>query len=323
VQLLTLERRQVWAYLAALGCGLLLGTAAPVTGTVAEAALWPALALLLYVTFTQVGLLHVRAALRDGRFAGAVVLGNFALLPLAVWGLVHLLPEDPAVRLGVLLVLLVPCTDWFITFTRLGGGDVPRAVAVTPVNLALQLVLLPLYVLAMARTEVADALTLERAAPALLVVAVPLVMAGLTEWWVERAPARSVVRDRLAWGPVPLLALVLLLVATAQADTVRGALEVLPAVVPVFLAFLVTAGLTGILLGRAFSLPAARARTLTFSLATRNSFLVLPVALALPAGLEVAAVVIVVQSVVELFAMVLFLWWVPRRFPVGPASRPS
>jgi ACR3 family arsenite efflux pump ArsB len=45
---------------------------------------------------------------------------------------------------------------------------------------------------------------------------------------------------------------------------------------------------------------------------TRNSFVVLPLALALPAGWETAVVVIVFQSLVELFGMAFYLWWLPR-----------
>ena len=48
---------------------------------------------------------------------------TYMRMPLTVWGLLAFLPDDPAIRLGVLLVLLVPCTDWYITFTHLGGGD--------------------------------------------------------------------------------------------------------------------------------------------------------------------------------------------------------
>lgn len=40
--------------------------------------------------------------------------------------------------------------------------------------------------------------------------------------------------------------------------------------------------------------------------------MVLPFALSLPAGWELAAIVIVVQSMVELLGMVLFLWWLPK-----------
>ena len=314
----TLERRQVLVYLAAIGTGLLVGSVSAPAARVAETLIWPAIVLLLYATFTQVTLLHLRSAVADRRFTGAVVFGNFVVLPLAVWALVQLLPADPAVRLGVLLDLLVPCTDWFITFAQLAGGDVPRAIAVTPVNLVLQLLLLPVYLVLMARAQLGGVVDAPHAGTAVLVVALPLLGAAATEWWVERDPlTRGRLRDGLAWGPVPLLAVVVLLIAATQVTAVLGAVRVLPTVVPVFLAFLVVAGVTGVVLTRSLRLPAAQGRTLTFSLATRNSFVVLPFALALPAGLEIAAVVIVVQSLVELFGMVGFLRWVPRVIPDG------
>ncbi|MFN3339377.1 MAG: arsenic resistance protein [Dietzia sp.] len=319
---LTLERRQVWIYSGAIVVGLALGSTAPGLGAIAEALLWPVLAVLLYATFVQVPLLHLLTAVRDVRFTGATLLGNFVLIPLFVWSVVSLLPDDPAIRLGVLLVLLVPCTDWFISFTQIAGGDVPRAIAVTPVNLALQLLLLPLYLLAMARKEVTGLVSFEVVAPALLIVIVPLIAAALTERWIEAHPPRHVVRDRLAWSPIPLLAAVVLLIATAQVDTVLGALHVLPVIVPVFVAFLVMAALAAKLLAVTFRLPAEQGRTLAFGLGTRNSFIVLPLALSLPQGLEVAAVVIVVQSLVELLGMIFFVWWIPRFFSTTPSTAP-
>ncbi|MDP3977744.1 MAG: hypothetical protein Q8P85_07080 [Pseudomonas sp.] len=123
---LTLERRQVWVYLTAISAGLLLGCLLPGLAPT-QAMLWPTLLLLLYATFVQVPLLHLREACADRRFISALLVGNFLLVPLLVWGLLHWLPDDPVLRVGVLLVLLVPCADWFITFTQLGGGDVPRA----------------------------------------------------------------------------------------------------------------------------------------------------------------------------------------------------
>ncbi|MFN3340586.1 MAG: arsenic resistance protein [Dietzia sp.] len=320
---LTLERRQVWIYAGAISAGLVLGSATSGLGASAEALLWPVLALLLYATFLQVPLLHLLAATRDSRFTGASLLGNFVLLPLVVWAMVSSLPDDPAIRLGVLLVLLVPCTDWFISFTQIAGGDVPRAVAVTPVNLALQLLLLPLYLLVMAREDVTGLVSIDVVAPALLIVVVPLIAAALTERWFDARPGRHVVRDRWAWAPIPLLALVVFLIATAQVDTVLGALDVLPVVVPVFVAFLFAAALTAKSLAVAFSLPAEQGRTLAFGLGTRNSFIVLPLALSLPQGLEVAAVVIVVQSLVELLGMIFFVWLIPLVFRADSRAAPA
>ena len=76
------------------------------------------------------------------------------------------------------------------------------------------------------------------------------------------------------------------------------------------------AAATARVLAGIFSLPAAQGRMLTFSFGTRNSFVVLPLALALPSSFELAAVVVVFQSLVELVGMAAFLWWVPKRlFP--------
>ena len=68
-------------------------------------------------------------AFRDRRFIGTALAGSFLPIPLIVLGFVTLLPGHDAIRLGVALVLMVPCTDWFITFTRLGRCDAERAIA--------------------------------------------------------------------------------------------------------------------------------------------------------------------------------------------------
>ncbi len=283
---LTLERRQVWIYLAAIAGGLVLGSAQPSLAPRFETLLWPFLAVLLYTTFVQVSLLNVRDAFRDRCFVLAAMIGNFVLIPLVVWLALKWLPDDPALHLGVLLVLLVPCTDWFITFTQLGQGNTARAIAVTPLNLVVQLLLLPVYLwLMLPAADFGVALRTEELLPAALgLIGVPLMAATLTERWVEARPERVVWRERLGWWPVPLLAMVVLLVAGAQVSAVRDAGPMLLKVLPVFVGFLLVAALLARLLTRALRLPMDIGRTLAFSLGTRNSFVVLPFALALPAG---------------------------------------
>lgn len=310
---LTLERRQVWIYLAAIIAGLMLGSVRPALAPVFDVLLWPLLGALLYATFGQVPLLHLADAFRDHRFIVSVLLGNFVLVPGLVWALVQCLPPDPALRLGVMLVLLVPCTDWFITFSQLGRGDVARAIAATPLNLVLQLILLPVFLWLMAGQALTTAPSLGEIWPAVLLVLAPLVLAALSERWFEARPERIRLRGRLAWWPVPLLAGVVFCVAAMQVGAVLGATRQMMIVVPLFASFLLLGGLIAKGLARALRLPAAQGRTLAFSLGTRNSFVVLPFALALPAGWESVAVVIVTQSLVELFGMLFYLRWVPGR----------
>lgn len=315
----SLERHQVWIYLAAVVLGLLLGTALPGAGQVTDTLVWPVLALLLYATFTQMPLADIPAAFKDGRFLASALIGNFVIIPFVVWGLEQLTPDDQALRLGLYLVLLVPCTDWFITFTQLGGGDGIRATAFTPISLLAQLLMLPLYLGVFARVDFASVFALADIWPALLVVLAPLALAGLTEIGVRAVPHRRVAVQRLGWWPIPLLGLVIFFVAAAHVSEVGDNLEVLPIVAGVSVAFLAINLAISKVLASIARLPTAQGRALAFSMGTRNSFIVLPFALSLPAGWEVAAIVVVIQSLTELFGMVFYLWFVPRvLFPSIP-----
>ncbi|MCE8016546.1 arsenic resistance protein [Halomonas sp. MCCC 1A17488] len=309
----TLEKYQVLVYLAFIAMGLALGAAWPNRVDAFESLLWPLLGALLYVTFTQVPLTQLSGAWRDTRFMAAAVVGNFLLLPLVAWGLANLFAHEPAIRLGMLLVLLVPCTDWFITFSHLGGGNARHAIAFAPISLLLQIALLPVYLwlfldqnlrLAMVQRELLLAFA--------GLIVLPLLLAFVTEAWAQGQPRREAGIERLGWLPVPLLGLVVFSIAATQVGTVADSLPLLGGLLLAFVGFLVAAALLARVLTSVFRLPTAQGRVLAFSLGTRNSFVVLPLALALPASYEPAVVAIVFQSLVELIGMALFLWWVPR-----------
>lgn len=308
----TVERLQAWIYLAAGAAGLMVGTAWPSLAPVFGGLLWFAVAILLFATFVQVPLLHLREAFRNRRFVAASLVGNFVVLPVLVWLLLLALPSDPAIRLGVALVLLVPCTDWFITFAQLGGGDVPGAIAITPANLLLQLLLLPVYLWIILGEGLPIGFGLADVWPAILVVFLNLLAAFLSERWIEARPERSDVRVRLARWPVPLLAVVVFLIAGAQVQAVRESWTLMGPIVTLFVVFLFATAIVAKGLAKTAGLSKAEGRTLAFGLGTRNSFVVLPLALTLPEKWGIAAVVIVAQSLVELFGMIFFLWWVPR-----------
>ncbi len=150
-----LERAQLGVYLGAIISGALLGTALPGALPWFEALLWPTLASLLYTTFTQIPLLHLRQVWREPRLLLVILAANFLVVPLVVWGLLAAIGADPLLRLGVAMVLLAPCTDWYVTFTHLGKGDTRLALASTPLLLIVQMVLLPPLIWLVAGTETA------------------------------------------------------------------------------------------------------------------------------------------------------------------------
>lgn len=315
-----MERQQSWIYLLFILAGLAIGLGQPEMTSRLEAFLWPLLGALLYATFTQVPLTRIGQVFKDWRFLAALLLGNFVVIPLVLGGLMAMLPLAPAVQAGVLLVLLVPCTDWFISFTHLGKGDAGRAIAATPVLLLVQLLALPVYLwlfLGAAWFETAISSHLLSAFAGLILT--PLALA----WATERLAERSLNARRLVHGlgmlPVPLLALVVFVIAASQVTTVAGLTGVLMQVLLIFVAYLVFAAFLGKTLGTLFRLPTPSARTLTFSFGTRNSFVMLPIALTLPEAWQAAVVVIVFQSLVELFGMVAYLTWIPGKLIPEPS----
>jgi ACR3 family arsenite transporter len=87
-----LERFQLPLYAGSLVLGLALGAGMPALSGAAPGLLWPALAALLFVTFTQVPLARVPGAFADARFLAALGLGNLVGVPLLV---LALLPARP------------------------------------------------------------------------------------------------------------------------------------------------------------------------------------------------------------------------------------
>lgn len=304
----------MFIYLTGILLGLLVGVKFPEQSQILEWALWPLLGMLLYTTFTQVPLAHLREAFSDSRFMLAAVIGNFVVLPLIAWGLMSIDPNLPAVKLGILLVLLVPCTDWFITFTHLAGGDAKRAIAFSPVSLLLQLILLPVYIWLFLGSEITTSVMQSELILAFFgLIVLPLVAAFVTERWAEKREGREATLNAFGLLAVPLLALVVFSISAAQVNVVIESLGVLPSLFAVFFAFLLIAAFLSIVLSKIFSLPADQGRVLAFSLGSRNSFVVLPLALSLPSSFDLTVVVIVFQSLVELFGMAAYIWWVPKK----------
>lgn len=314
-----LERYQVLIYLAALLAGGGIGLIIPGLAVWLERMVWPVLAVLLYTTFCQVRPAESLRAFRYRRFFISSLVANFVIVPVVVWSLSWLLPLEPAIRLGFFMVLLMPCTDWFVTFSYLGRGDVRLAIAIVPVTLLVEFTLLPLYLWAFVGREFTQAISAGPFLQALAgLIVIPFILAALTRHWAGHHQPGLRWLSATTWLPIPLLALTLFLIAASQVTAVSGVLSSLGRVALVFVAYLLVAGFLARLLGAIFRLKSEASRTLAFNMGTRNSFVVLPFALALPASWEAAVAVIVLQSIVELGGMVLYLWWVPSHlFPVG------
>ncbi|QAY74056.1 hypothetical protein ET445_12625 [Agromyces protaetiae] len=192
----------------------------------------------------------------------------------------------------------------------------------TPALMLLQFALLPLYLALFGAGELAADLDPRPFVDAFVfIIAVPLAAA----WAVQAAARARAVRvrrpaERISRGAnaamVPLMVLVLAVVVASQIAGIGVSAVELLRLVPLYAAFLIAMVVVGLGATRIARLDARSARAVVFSGATRNSLVVLPLALALPVGFELAPLAVVTQTLVELVGMIVLVKLVPALLPV-------
>ncbi len=307
-----LERNQIGVYAATLLLGAALGLALPGPASALEVLIYPMLGVLLYATFLQVPFRELRRSFAHGRYMAAVLALNFLIVPAVVWLLARLAPQEPAFLLGVYLVLLTPCIDYVIVFAGIGGGEDRLVLASTPALMLFQMLLLPFYLWLFMGAQLVDTVVVGPFLEAfLLLIVLPLGLALLTERWAKRNRAGESWANAMGWLPVPFMALTLFVVVASQLPKIGDSLGQVARVVPVYVAFLVVMAVVGMVVARAFGLGTKEGRALVFTGATRNSLVVLPLALALPAAFDLTPAVIVTQTLVELAGLLVYTRVVP------------
>ena len=307
-----LENHQIGIYFATVALAALAALALPGT-TALEPAVNPALALMLFVTFLQVPLAELGRAFTNTRFLGALLVTNFIVIPLLVAGLLPFVPHDPLIRLGVLLVLLAPCIDYVVTFSHLGRADARLLLAATPVLLVAQMLMLPLYLRILLGDDAAGLVQPGPFIDAFVwLIAAPLLLAVALQLWAARSQAGARASTILGLLPVPATALVLFIVVASVLPQLGQALDAALRVAPVYAAFALLAPPAGWLVARLFRLATPAGRAVAFSGATRNSLVVLPLALAVPGAVPLLPAIIVTQTLVELIAELVYVRLIAR-----------
>lgn len=308
VGLTWLERLEPALLLSAVAIGLALARLAPRAGAYAEQAITPALMLVLLAVFYRVPLRRLRAAFGHRRYFRTALLINFVLTPLVAYALGwFFLREIPALWVGLVLVLVTPCTDWYLVFTSLSRGDVPLNLALLPWNLVLQLVLLPVYLYVFLQRLVSVDFGLV-VRSLLLYVVIPFVVAQGMRWFFsgERSERRMVFLQYAA---------LTLLIAAMFAHQGRVLFErplVLLRMVPPVVAFFVVLAAVAVLVGRWLDFSGATRASLACTATARNSPLTLSLALVLFPAYPLVALSQVVEPLVELPLLILLAWWLRR-----------
>lgn len=274
-------RARVWLtttlFLAAILVGSMLGALLPESAAHVSGFTDPMILLLVASLFFTLRL-DALPALRRAPRTGLLTVGmNFLAIPVIALVLTALLPDE-ALRLGVLIYCLAPCTDWFLGFTRMAGGDTMTGAALIPVQMIIQLTLYPLW-LALFAGEHAGGLAIAEAGPTLLTWFVLPAAIGLGLRLLLRlvmpAPWRARIvatADRVV--PVIIAAVIVGVFAGNVGTILADPASFAWVLVVVFLFFVATYAL-GAIIGRFFRLRHDEHALLTMTTSARNAPLML------------------------------------------------
>lgn len=304
-----IEEKQIALYALIIPIALILGIYAPESASLWEMLIPYLLGGLMFTMFSQIPFWELRKALSHRRYLIALLLSNFIMVPIIVWILIQFLPANTGIIIGVLLVLLTPCIDYVIVFTKIGKGNAELVLASTPLLFIAQMILLPLYLWLFAGKEFMAIIEVGPFMEAFItLILIPLALALYIQWSAQKSRAGNQVLALSGWLPVPLMAAVLLVIISSQTPKIIDSFAAILILIPIYIAFMVLALLGAYLMGKLFSLDIPAKRALIFSTGTRNSLVVLPFAFALPGNLStLAAAVIVLQTIVELIGELIYI----------------
>jgi arsenite transporter len=301
-------RWQVPVVLAAVAVGTALGLIFDL-GDAPERLVVPALVGLLALTFAGVNGRSLIEGIRPHPKVAAASLGiNFAWTP-AFAGLLGwlLLSAQPDLRLGLVMLLVTPCTDWYLVFTGTARGNVALAASLLPPNLVLQLLLLPLFVTALTGSA-ADIPLGDLAGSVAIVLGIPLVIAAAVRFLAARAGAHERLDHALERAqPVGLglLAVAIVAIFATHARVITDNTDAFLRLLAPLAAFFAVTYLVATATTRTLGLRYPERVTLTMTTLARNSPVALAIATAAFPDRPLVAVALVVGPLIELPVLAL------------------
>ncbi|WP_068672962.1 arsenic resistance protein [Oceanobacillus sp. Castelsardo] len=295
-----LDKLQTVIILFAVGLGLLLGQI-NIIEQYAENFITPFLLLMLYGLFLTIPLQQLKRAFSNIKFLGSSTIINFIWTPIFAWGLGSIFLSDyPALWIGFIMLMVTPCTDWYLAFTGIAKGNVSLSTSVLPINLILQVVLLPVYLLIFAGTiESIPISTLIESI--VIVLVVPFIIAHLTRFLLRK---KSVLNNKIIpfFGNTQIifLSLAIMAIFASQGSYLLENLEVIYIlIIPVLLFFIINY-VVGRFVGKFLGFSYEDLVSLNMTIIARNSPVSLAIAVTAFPDQPLIALALVIGPLIEL-----------------------
>jgi arsenite transporter len=267
----------------------------------AESFILPILVAMLYITFLQIPIEDINNAFKNIKFTYTSVLINFVWTPILAWLLAMVfLGDNPALYIGFIMLMVTPCTDWYLIFTGIAKGNIALSAAILPLNLILQVILLPFYLLIFGGTTgvIEFSFLVESI---LIVLFIPLVLGYLTKMLLRnRQELRENLISRFSVLPIIFLSLAIVAMFASQGQLLLDNLDLMWQIsIPILLFFLINF-FVGQKAGQLMKFPNSDRTSLSLTTLARNSPIALAIAMTAFPDQPLIALTLVIGPLLEL-----------------------
>lgn len=267
----------------------------------------PFLMVLLYFVFLSVDGKKLKESFRNVKFTTTALAVNFIWTPVFAYLLGKAFFHGSIdLQMGLVMLMVTPCTDWYLVFTGIAKGNVELGASILPLNLLLQIVLLPVYLFVFFGGSVSFNSS-SIIFSIVIVLIIPFTIAILTKLPANRFRFWNVRVARLnSWGDTAQLIFLCMAVISMFASESRAVFEnpvlLLQMMIPLVIFFAVNFVLVRFI-GKWQRMPAKDTIALNFTTLARNSPLSLAIAVVAFPDRPLISLALVIGPLIELPAL--------------------
>lgn len=258
------------------------------------------LALMLFALFLDVPLDDIAKSFSNLKFTSTSLIINFIWTPLLGIFLGKLfLSANLDLLIGFIMLLLTPCTDWYLVFTKMAKGNLPLSLSILPINLVLQLILLPVYLLLFfSSTNTIQLMNLTNSIFTFIIM--PFILANIIKYLLKDRVILDRITDGFSKCQLLFLCIAIFGLFNTQAESLMNNLDSVGILfIPIILFFIINAILDYVISWK-LDFTYEEYASLTFTTLARNSPLALAIAISSFPHNQLIAIGLVIGPLIEL-----------------------
>ena len=255
------------------------------------------LCLMLYGLFLEVPLKDLKNSFKNFKFTKTILIINFIWTPLLGYFLGSLfLRGNIDILIGFFMLILTPCTDWYLVFTKMAKGNINLSLSILPINLILQIVLLPIYLILFFSSN--NSMNYyELGYSILVVIVIPFVLAQLTKFTFKNSKK---ITNFFSNCQIIFLAIAVFGIFNSQGELVFSNLNSILLIFAPLILFFVINLILDFIVAKKIEFSYENYVSLTMTTLARNSPLALAIAVNSFPGRELILIGLVIGPLIEL-----------------------